>query len=462
MSISWAPPLPVDGGPLFLAIADALATDLAAGRLTPGDRLPSQRDLADTLGVALGTVTRGYAEAERRGLVRGRGRRGTVVADGGRQRSRLSSLVDTGGLIDLSANHPTSSLDPNLAATLKTLAARSDTAAMLHYPPPDGLVRHREAAARWLETQGVTTAADTIVVTAGAQHGIEVTLAAVAAPGDSIACEPLTYPGVKAVAERLGMRLIPVPADDEGIDPDGLDHLCRAHAIRALYTIPTIQNPTGAMLPAARKRVIADVARRHDLLILEDEIHRPLTTRTTEPFVALASERSFLITSAAKALAGGLRVGFVVGPRAHRTALAESVMASVIGVSPLLAEVFTSWVDDGSAGRTVTARRKEARARQQEAQRMLGSVDGRLRAHPDSYYVWLELPDRWSESDFVREARGRGVAVASGNIFMVAADPTRAVRIALSAPPSRDHLRAGLQRLAELLADEPGSAMATL
>ena len=110
MTNAWRPILETDkndrDAALYLSIAKAIALDVASGRLEPGAQLPPQRDLADSLGVALGTVTRAYAEAERRGLVRGQGRRGTVVAGRRGPRSSLSSLVDSGALIDLSANMP--------------------------------------------------------------------------------------------------------------------------------------------------------------------------------------------------------------------------------------------------------------------------------------------------------------------------------------------------------------------
>ena len=454
--------MPADPDALYLAIAEAIATDLSAGVLVPGDRLPPQRELADRLGVALGTVTRGYAEAERRGLVHGQGRRGTFVSDVARQRSGLRSLVDTSGLIDLSANHPAPSLDPDLAPPLKVLARRSDVGSLLSYPPSDGLPRHREAAARWLVAQGVPCAAEAVVMTAGAQHAIGVTLAAVTRPGDEIACEPLSYPGMKAAAGYLGLTLVAVPADPCGLDPDGFARLCRTRSIRLLYVIPTLQNPTSAILPAARKRAIVAIARRHDVLILEDEINRALTEHANEPFTGLAPERSFLVTSSSKALTAGLRVGCVVGPPAYRGALVESVMASLIGLSPLPAELFAIWIDDGSAARTIAARRKEARARQREARRLLGRSTATIRSHPDSSHLWLELPGRWPLRDFVRDARARGVAVAPADIFATGAQVPPAVRVALSAPPSRARMIEGLRAIADLLADVPRPRMATL
>lgn len=467
MTKSWRPNLDTpDAEPdaaLYLAIARAIALDVSSGQLTPGQRLPPQRELADSLGVALGTVTRAYAEAERRGLVRGHGRRGTVVAGPAARRSSLSSLVDTTAQVDLSANHPSPSLDPDLAAALKSVARRSDVGELVRYPPSNGLPRHRERICDWLGQHGVPADPDSCVLTVGAQHGIQVTLSTIARAGDEIACESLTFPGVKAVARTLGLKLLPVPMDEEGLLPDAFEQLAKTRTLRALYTIPSLQNPTSAMLSLRRKKRIAEVAAHYEVLIVEDEINRPLASSRCDPFISLANERSYLVSSASKSVAGGLRLGWVVGPRASKEALAQSVQASLIGVPSLNAEILTTWIGDGTAGRTIAARRKEARARLKLALELLQRSGARVRSDPDGYFVWLELPKPWPMSRFAREASRRGVAVAPADIFAVeGAAPPNAVRVALTSPPGRETLLHGLRTLAALLEGPSAVAMSTL
>jgi DNA-binding transcriptional MocR family regulator len=467
MTKRWRPNLDLQDADrdaaLYLSIANAIALDVSNGHLQAGQKLPPQRELADSLGVALGTVTRAYAEAERRGLVRGQGRRGTVVAGPAPKRSSLSSLVDTNALVDLSANHPSPSLDPDLAAVLKIVARQSNVGELVRYPPSAGLLRHRQVICDWLREQGVPAHPDTCVLTAGAQHGIGVTLSAITRSGDEVACESLTFPGVKAVAGDLGLKLLPVPVDEEGLQPDAFEQLAKARTLRALYTIPSLQNPTSAMLSLQRKKRIAQIAARHDVLIVEDEINRPLTSSRCDPFVSLANERSFFISSASKSVAGGLRLGWVVGPGAYKEALAQSVQASLIGVAPLNAEILTTWLRDGTAERTIAARRREARARLKRALQLLQGADARVRSHADGYYVWLELPQRWPMARFAREARRRGVAVAPADIFALEGTaPPNAVRVGLTSPPGRETLLHGLRTLAGLLEGASGVAMSTL
>ncbi len=461
VTMRWQPDVASATRPLYLAIARAVAIDVASGRLKPGDRLPPQRALAGTLGVALGTVTRAYAEAERRGLVTGHGRRGTVVTAGAaRKPSGLSALVETGALIDLSANHPAASLDPDLPSALRALARRADTAALLGYPPSEGLPQHREVMAGWLEEQGVPASADAIVMTAGAQHAIAVALGVLARAGEEVACEALTFPGVRAAADVLGIKLRPVRMDAIGLVPEAFEDVCRTRSVRALYTIPTLHNPTSLSLDGERKRAIVRIAEKHGVTILEDEIHRPLARSPAPPFAALVADQSLLISSVSKTVAGGLRVGCIVAPARLKDTLVQAVQSSLIAAPSLNAEILRGWIEDGTVQRTIAARRKETAARQRLARRILGPV---IVHELESTYVWLGLPEHWPCETFVREARARGVAVASAELFAVG--PGRApnaVRLALCAPASRQHLERGLGLLRDLLDGRPSRPAATL
>ena len=304
ITINWRPQVAADSGSLYLTIADAIAADLSTGRLTPGDRLPPQRELADRLGVALGTV---HPRLHRGRATRARARSWQARHDHQRRWARAirSELTGRHGWADRPVGQPPRGVDQSRPRVgTQEPGAPQRPRAPSRIPVPGGLPQHREAAALWLGTQGVKCTPDSVVMTSGAQHAILITLAAIARPGDEIACEPYTYPGVKVAAELLGLRVTPAPADDAGLDPDGLEHLCRTRPIRALYVIPTMQNPTSVILSAARKKAIAAVARRHDVLVVEDEIHRALVERPIEPFVSLAPERSFLVTSTSAATSG--------------------------------------------------------------------------------------------------------------------------------------------------------------
>jgi DNA-binding transcriptional MocR family regulator len=227
----WLPKISDRQGPRYRAIADCLAEDVQQGLLGQGDRLPPHRELAERLGLTVGTVSRAYAEAERRGLVRGEVGRGTFVRQ---PRPPLSpdaaASVSAGGLIDLGMNLPLYGEDPDLGAALLRLGRRRDVNDLLRYQSDAETRRHRRAGAAWIARHGVQVAPSQVVITAGAQHAITVLLGTLCRPGDTVLCEPLTYPGLKTVASLLGLHLMAVPTDEKGLLPDALQRICESNA----------------------------------------------------------------------------------------------------------------------------------------------------------------------------------------------------------------------------------------
>lgn len=451
MTNAWKPRLGRSTEPLYLAIARSIAVDVASGRLRPGDRLPPQRELAMDLGIALGTVSRAYAETERRGLVTGRGRRGTrVTAGAGETLSGLKTLVAKHDLIDLFANFPTSSLDPDLPSALRAIARQPATGNLLRYPPPEGLPEHRDMAAQWLTEMGITAAnAESLVMTAGAQHAIGIALSAFTVPGDEVACEALTYPGFMSAAESHGVKFHPVEMDANGLVPDAFAEACRKCPIRLLYTTPSLHNPTTVGQPRDRRNAIADVAEKYDVVIVEDEIERPFVQSPHPPYLDIVPDRTALIWSASKSIAGGLRVGCIVSSTGRIDALIQSVQSNMVAAPSLNAEILRIWIESGQARRTVEARRQEIGARHGLAREIFGEL---MHDGPATPYFLMHLPDSWTSAEFGRAARERGVAVASTELFAV--DTNRApnaVRIALCAPANRQSLEHGLKQVRGIL-----------
>jgi len=369
METTWRPSLERSDQPLYLTIASAISSDIERGCLRSGTKLPTQRDLADQLGVALGTVTRAYTEAERRGLIRGEGRRGTFVGRSESSRSILSEMVKRAAHgIDLSKNHPLYQFDPDLSVTLHRIARGKNAQELLQYPPAAGFMRHREAGARWLTALGARTDPESVFVTYGAQHALSLIMAAEARHGDVIAAEKYTYPGVRAIAEQLGLQVVGVPTDAEGIIPEELDSLCRQKAVRLLYCNPSLQNPTNAISSRKRREDIAAVADQHGFMIIEDEIMRPLLTEHPGYIADMLPEQTFLTISISKSVAAGLRIGFIRAPARTHQGLVESLNASCLGTPPLTAEVFTHWLEGGP---TATGGRAAGRPQVQKPPRQL-------------------------------------------------------------------------------------------
>ncbi|WP_458526925.1 aminotransferase-like domain-containing protein [Onishia taeanensis] len=454
----WLPDLEADDTPRYLALVDRLAADIAAGTLAPGERLPPQRLLADALRVTVGTITRAYREAERRGLIEARVGSGTRVrtlaADAPRFH-HLSHAAD--GSVDLSLSvpipHPMRARQ--LAAGLERLAHRPGAMdAALAYHPEQGSQASREALAGWLTEQGVPMAADELILTSGGQHADYLALQALVQPGEAVASAELTYPGMIAAARQLGLKHLAVPMDAEGIRPEALERLCLQQKIRLLYLMPEHNNPTGARMGLARREAIVAIARRHDLLLLEDGVQFVTDETRGTPFYRLAPERSLYIFSVSKLLAGGLRLGALRAPANLMARLTAALRAQYWAVPELVASVAADWLTGVEARTLIEWQWQEVAARQRLlAERLAGY---RIGAHPCGFHAWLTLPEPWRAVDFVARAAERGVTVIGADPFCVGSQPApQAVRICVTPPAERARLDEGLTRLAALLAEEP-------
>jgi DNA-binding transcriptional MocR family regulator len=462
---TWQPDLSRHTGPRYLAIADAIAEGIERGELRPGDRMPTHRDLADQVGVTVGTVTRAYAEAIRRGLVVGETGRGTFVRRGLFE-DALAVLArqGAGDLIDLNFNlSPTPPGDAPgqaFAATLAEIAASPDFSALLGYNPAAALARHRAAGAEWINRAGLGARPDRVLVCHGALHAMTVVFMTLTSPGDTVLTEELTYPAMKNLASLLHLNLRGLPMDEHGLRPDAFEKACVESGAKALYCLPTVQNPTTAVMPEARRREIAAVARAHDVVIVEDDIYGFLLPDWPTPVAAFAPERSYYIASLSKCLGGGLRVGYLFAPERMADRLATTLRTTIWMASPLLAEVATRWLQDGTAGRLIEQTRRETAARQELARELLSGCD--FSTHPHAFHLWLQMPEPWCANDFVALAARRGVAVTPPAAFVPGRGPSpHAVRVCLGGP-SRPRLAEGLKILRELLKHSPSPHLSVI
>jgi DNA-binding transcriptional MocR family regulator len=438
--------------PIYREIADAIGKEVQAGRARPGTRLPTQRALARQLGVTLTTVTRAYEEAERRGLIAGEVGRGTYI-----QPQRIQDEAALHGESD-AINLSTNSLMPlahaaELADRLTTAVPRSASLGVFDYQPAAGARRNRIAGATWIARTGLDVSVDRVVVTAGGQHGIFITLLAVTRPGDEMLVEEFTYSNLRKLAGERGVRLKPLRMDKHGLLPSALDAACRSGG-KILYTIPTLQNPTSSVMPDARRREIAAVARKHGLLVIEDDVYAYLVPEVAPLTKYLPEDQAIYITSLSKSVAPGIRIGYVAAPTSLLESLAAGISRTVVNAPPAMAELASTLITDGTAVRMVDWKRKEVAARQELVNRVLAGL--RLQTHAFSPHVWLYLPDSWQTQTFVSQAKQRGVRINGAGDF--AADPetsVQAVRICLGPPRNRTILEDALRRLSMILHRTP-------
>jgi DNA-binding transcriptional MocR family regulator len=445
----WLPDLSSAAGPKYLAIADAIERDIADGRLAAGTRLPPQRTLAEMLGIDLTTVTRAYSEAQRRSLIGGEGRRGSFVLA-----KRVSPDVEISQPVETGMNAPPAPSNNALAdawrAATDILLTQATTPPPFHYQPSGGMASVRAAGAALLRERGIEGATDTVVVTAGGQHGLHAIVSTAFKPGDVVAVAPFTYPGFLSLARRYGLRLVPVATDEQGIVPEALAEACRQEHVSGLYVIPTNDNPTTATMGQARREAIAQVAVATDLVVIEDDAYGLLPDALIQPLASLLPDRTFHICSTSKAISPGLRVAWVRAPNVGAAwRLAADLHETAIMAPPFNAAVVSVWLETGEFQRLAEGVRTEARVRQAivaEALRSSGYF-----TQPYGYHFWLPL-DPISDASLVIDAlRPYGLSLSSSDAFSAARTKAMpALRVSTGGLITREGLKSALALLSEM------------
>ncbi|MFJ7218237.1 PLP-dependent aminotransferase family protein [Amycolatopsis sp. NPDC098790] len=436
----------------YRVVADALAADIEAGRLRPGDRLPPQRRFARQRGIASSTAARVYGELVRRGLAVGEVGRGTFVRAA--KPPPEPALAEPGDArVDLELNFavlPEESA--KLAQALQPLLRDDVLTAALHPIGAAGTPAARQAAATLLTRGDWRPDPGTLLFTGSGRQAIAAAVAAFVPVGERLAVESLTYPVVKGLAARLGVELVPIETDEHGLVPAAL---AAVEPVRALYVQPTLHNPLGTTMPARRREELADVAERLDLPVIEDGIYTFLRD-DVRPFAAYAPERTVFVDSLSKRVAPGLTAGFLVAPTAWTPRLASSVRSGAWAASRFAVEAATQWIVTGTLAEVEAAKRRDAAARAAVVEEKLPG----LRGDPASYHRWWELPEQWRAETFVAAAARHGIALLPAAAFAVLpGHAPNAVRVAVSAPPVPT-LEAALDVLAALAGGSPDDLLA--
>lgn len=454
-SAPWVPRLLEGSGSIATRLAEAIARDVTAGRLLPGTRLPTQRALAQRLGVTPGTVNRGYAIAERAGMVSAEVGRGTFVMSVASDGIHDASFEHrAAGAIELGINYPVGGASASaLRRTLQRLARSDALDAVLELSPHAGRPAHQAAGSRWLRSLGLEVSAGDVLLTAGVQHGLAAALGALTVPGDVVLTEALTSPGIKALAAMHHLRLVGVNGDAEGLSPDALAAACQATGAKVLYTTPTLHTPTTTTMPDDRRRRIAAVLSERGAVAIEDDAWGFLAAGRVTPLRTFAPDAVVYLTSFSKSLAPGLRVGYAVAPPFLRRALTSSIGA-VSWTTPLMAELASLWIEDGTATAIASERSRLAGERMQLAASILGST---FEPPPvPSFHLWLPLPEPWRVQDFVAQASAQDVSLASTDLFVPGRAPTpHAIRLCTGTEARAERVEKGLRVVKRMLQTGP-------
>lgn len=444
----------------YLAVLDFIRTEIDQGRLNPGDRLPPQRDLAKKLGLAVGTVTKAYSEAARQRLVSTEVGRGTFVLETNQQGSDGGS---GGEPFELTFNHVAyeENHQNELASGLNKIIKRIARPDAFDYDPSADLSPDCEHAAEWLATMGHEADASRIVICNGVQHGLSLVLHSLVRSGAVVMTEELGYPGIGLLERVLGFKLRGVEIDEGGLKMDSLRRVSRETGARLLVCAPTLHNPTNSILALERRQNLVEIAREYDLTVIEYDVNGLPVDNPLPSLTVLAPERSFFITSTWKATGLGAALGYIVSPPAAVERLNTVRQATTWTPSPLLREVVTAWLADGTAARIVAWHKGEIAQRLDLAKEAFGALN--LHSHPASYNLWLTLPEPWRREIFFDALRSQGVIVSPADVFVVGRSiAPHAVRLSLGGIRDQANLAKALSLAAEVLKEGPQPRMVTV
>lgn len=427
----------------YKAVVDRYAQAIRSGQLPAGTRLPTHRTLAAGERISLATATRVYRELEEMGLVSGETGRGTFVRDLSLPPGHgVDQQVVAADVVDLNFNYPSLPEQGDaLREALRQLAMAGDIDSHLRYQPHAGRLAERDIIARHLTCQHFAPDAENVLIVNGAQHGLAVTVMGLLRPGDVVAVDALTYSGFKVLAALYHLELAAIPCRPEGPDLQALHTLCQQRRVRAVYTMPTLHNPLGWVLNTGQRQALADLARQHDLLIIEDAAYARLVSHPPPPVVSYAPERTVYVTGFSKNIATGLRVGVVISPPRYRPEIERAIRATTWNTPTLISSLICTWIEDGTVARFETQKRQDARQRQQVAREVLCGLP--VVSHPDSYFVWLPLGEESRADRLANALMERRISVSTAEPFCVSATIPQALRIALGSVPF-DSLRPAL------------------
>lgn len=430
-------------GPLYRQLARAISDAIDRGDLSPGARLPAERSLADALPASRGTVVSAFGLLAESGAVARRQGSGTTVkgasatdrpglAAGVRARQLTGRVLQPGGGIQLglSVMDDVSALPSEAFDVDRSTVAR---AGGRHGYAPLGISPLRDRVAEVLSARGIPTVLEEVAITLGAQHGIALAAEAVAKSGATVAVEDPTYPGAIDVYARAGLAFAAIRTDEAGPDPASLRRALRSDGASLVHLAPQCASPTGVVTVNARREEMTTALADADAWLVEDAALEFLAPPDQHAYLgAERPERTLVVGSTSKVFWGGLRVGWLRGPKAVIGRIGRIRAAHDLGSSIAPQVTALRLLDDLD---TIAAtRRDEATARRERLRaRILAGLPGvSVHESDGGLSLWVSVPDG---DALARAAAERGLDVLPGSVCSVSNGQRDRVRISAWAPP---------------------------
>jgi len=465
--------------PIFRQVVREIRSLISSGSLPEGFRLPPERRLADSLGVNRSTIFNAYRELKGLGLVDAHVGRGTAVLRAPapipnaigvpwRQLFRQSvarshdpiiadllALTEREDVISFSIGLPAPELLP--LDTLGEYTAeliREVGAPLLLHCPTEGHSPLRETLAQWVAARGIRARGSDVLVVSGSQQGLDLVARIFIDPGDVVVVEEPTYIGALQSFRVAGAKIIGIPVDEDGMRTDILASILERERPKLIYTLPTYQNPSGAVMSLERRRHLLELASRWHVPILEDDPYSELRYEG-EPLPSLkALDENDLVlyqSTFSKALFPGLRIGYLVVPPVVLRQLALAKQGADLHANSFSQYLLERFVRDGHFAthieKTKIAYRRR-RDRMAAALQRDETIGLEFAVPAGGFYIWCRLPDGVEQSALLANAAARGVVFLPGRACYPTEPPENCVRLNFS-HASEENIDVGIERFLE-------------
>ncbi|SLN35809.1 2-aminoadipate transaminase [Roseovarius albus] len=456
----WHPDFANIDSPKYIVLVQSMRAAVRSGVLKQGYKMPPVRELAWQLGITPGTVARAYRLAAEEGLVETGVGRGTFVSGGlVTQDTAPESLLNDPepGTVDFrGVRVPDVGQDKEIQRIMMLLA-RDTGRNYTDVPSAFTDQKAREAVVHWIgPDRAGRLSKDDVVLGFGAQNTVILALqTCLHGPSPVILTEELAYPGVRHASRLLRAQLIGIAMDDEGMRPDRLEEALRKHGGQVLLTFSEVHSPTTSRTSLQRRQEIAEIARRYQLQIIEDD--SLCVTRPEAPsYRGICPERAWYVSSLSKSVSAAMRFGYVVCPRDQAAQARQVAQSSFYGLPQTSLDICAELIQSGVAE---TVRQKVEQVileRVRIAVNVLGQWE--INWRPDVPFIWLKLPQGWRGSTFARACEAEGVRIKPSDEFALPdGHAPNAVRLGLNANVSKETFEKALRTMSRLLARPPAN-----
>ena len=316
--------------------------------------------------------------------------------------------------------------------------------------PFDGHLADKQAASEWISGDGEKIAVERIALATGGHHACLLVIIAAKLQGKAIAVEEFSYPGFMEIAKMMDVTLISCKGDQHGMQPGALAEVITKNQVKAVYLMPTLNNPTGMVMPLERRLALIEVCKASDVMIIDDDAYGFLEDNPPPNFAQLYPENGWYIYSLSKPLAPDIKVAFMAFPAAYQAAVNRAIQFSVSNPSTFFTAMVTGLIQNGKLKMLIENKRIEGRERQRLVKNLLG--DFQLSAHPNGWHLWLALPDKVMAQEISDLLLEKGIEVIPGNLFNSPGTNNKEfIRIALGGEKDLDKIIKGIKMLRETI-----------